>query len=185
MYVDIKGQLIFFLNLCPIASLFFVNYHFFKKTPMKCFQCFLRGKSIESFIGIFLKVMIQTFFLRRCWTQKIYQIENSGYGQESLGFKILENVCFFSHLLFLVDLPGCDQGRLGNSFLWSNRLTQPFSTFKMSDVQNVSTLKMFRVFRRSKKISNDIFFQMKIFSTLNFSRLLKKKLLEKRLLNKL
>ena len=120
----------------------FVNYHFFKKTPMKCFQCFLRGKSIESFIGIFLKVMIQTFFFRKCWTQKIYQIENSDYGQESLGFKILENVCFFFHTFYF-----------WSTYQVVTREGQVIVFFGLTVSPNLfrrSKCLMFKMFRRSK-----------------------------------
>ena len=60
MYVDIKGQLIFFLNLSPTVSLFFCQLSLFQKNSNEMFSMFFEGKKhrIESFIGIFLKVMI-------------------------------------------------------------------------------------------------------------------------------
>ena len=166
----------FFSQSMPNSFSFFCQLSLFQKNSNEMFSMFFEGKKHRKFYWNIFESDDLDFFLRKCWTQKIYQIQNSGYGQESLGFKILENVCFF-HLLFLVDLPGCDQGRLGNSFLWSNRLTQPFSTFKMFlcskcfDAQNISSLSTFKIFF--------IFFSNEIFSTLIFFRLLRKNLLEK------
>ena len=157
MYVDIKGQFIFFLNLSPTVSPFFCQLSLFQKNSNEMFSMFFEGKKHRKFYWNIFESDDLDFFLRKCWTQKIYQIQNSGYGQESLGFKILENVCFFHTFYFWSTYQVVT--REGQVIVFFGLTVSPnlfrrskclmFKMFRRSkcfDAQNVSSLSTFKNF---------------------------------------